>query len=203
MDFLYHRFVPDVVLSPSLTDAAGDPPPPYVRIGPIVRAVCRPSPTSGRPSRILVMLSGSKFGSPVTLARAPAGCTVDIVGRAAPAEGSVPPGLRYLGRVLNTPELAASADLLVVNGGFSAVSEAFVMRKPLIVIPVPNHAEQWVNARTICELGVGMMAREEDLPAAIETALGRFEEFRAAYAALPAAADGAAQAADRILQAVA
>ena len=203
MDFLYHRFVPDVALSPSLTDAAGDAPPPYVRIGPIVRSVCRPSPTSGRPTRILVMLSGSKFGSPVTLEQAPEGCTVDIVGRAAPADGSVPAGLRYLGRVLNTPELAASADLLVVNGGFSAVSEAFVMRKPLIVIPVPNHAEQWVNARTICELGVGMIAREEDLPNAIRTALARFEEFRAAYAALPAPADGAAEAADRILQAVA
>ena len=48
-----------------------------------------------------------------------------------------------------------------------------------------------------------MIAREEDLPNAIRTALARFEEFRAAYAALPAPADGAAEAADRILQAVA
>ncbi len=203
LDFLYHRFVPDVALSPSLTSAAGKPPAPYVRIGPIVRPSCRPSATQGRPSRILVMLSGSKFGSPVTLERAPDGCTVDIVGRAAPANQAVPGGLRYLGRVLNTPELAASADLLVVNGGFSAVSEAFVMRKPLIVIPVPNHAEQWVNARTICDLGVGMMAREEDLPAAIDEALGKIEKFRAAYAELPPAADGAEEAAEQILKAVA
>ena len=98
---------------------------------------------------------------------------------------------------------AVKADMLVVNGGFSAVSEAFVMRKPLIVIPVPNHAEQWVNARTICELGVGMMAREEELEDALTQGLARIESFRAAYARLPNAPDGAEQAARRILDTVA
>jgi UDP:flavonoid glycosyltransferase YjiC (YdhE family) len=77
------------------------------------------------------------------------------------------------------------------------------MRKPLLVIPVPNHAEQWVNARTICELGVGMMAREEDLEDALTQALARIDIFRAAYARLPDAPDGAEQAAGRILEAIA
>jgi UDP:flavonoid glycosyltransferase YjiC (YdhE family) len=149
-----------------------------------------------------MMLSGSRFGSSVNLKRAPANCSVDIVGRATP-DGLVPERCRYQGRVLNTPELAAEADMLVVNGGFSAVSEAFVMRKPLIVIPVPNHAEQWVNARTICELGVGMMAREEELEDALTQGLARIETFRAAYARLPDAPDGAEQAAGRILEAIA
>jgi hypothetical protein len=203
MDFLYHRLVPDVALSPSLAEPPKASPAPYYRVGPIVRPTCKPAATTGRPSRILVMLSGSKFGSPVHLHRAPAGCRVDIVGRSEPANNNVPPGCRYLGRVLNTPELAADADVLVVNGGFSAVSEAFVMRKPLIVIPVPNHAEQWVNARTICALGVGMMAREEEIEDAIDRVLANLESYRAAYARLPPAEDGAAQAAERILKAIA
>jgi hypothetical protein len=201
LDFLYHRMVPDVSLSPRLDPTAEAPPAPYVRIGPIVRPACRPSLTAGPPKRILIMLSGSRFGSPVNLTRAPANCRVDIVGRMAP-DGPVPERCHYLGRVLNTPELAAEADLLVVNGGFSAVSEAFVMRKPLIVIPVPNHAEQWVNARTICELGVGMMAREEELEDALTQGLARIESFRAAYERLPSVPDGAEQAAGRILEAV-
>jgi UDP:flavonoid glycosyltransferase YjiC (YdhE family) len=202
LDFLYHRMVPDVSLSPRLDITAEAPPAPYYRIGPIVRPECRPSLTNGPPTRILIMLSGSRFGTAVHLKRAPANCTVDIVGRAGP-DGSVRERCRYLGRVLNTPELAAKADMLVVNGGFSAVSEAFVMRKPLIVIPVPNHAEQWVNARTICELGVGMMAREEELEDSLLQGLARIESFRAAYARLPGAPDGAGQAAERILEAVA
>ena len=202
LDFLYHRLVPDVSLSPRLDTPAETPAAPYYRIGPIVRPACRPSLTSGPPKRILFMLSGSRFGAAVNLKRAPANCSVDIVGGAAP-EGLVPERCRYLGRVLNTPELAAEADMLVVNGGFSAVSEAFVMRKPLIVIPVPNHAEQWVNARTICELGVGMMADDKDLDDALTRGLARIESFRAAYARLPNAPDGAEQAAGRILEAVA
>ena len=202
LDFLYHRLVPDVSLSPCL-DAPGETPaPPYYRIGPIVRPACRPSLTNGPPKRILIMMSGSRFGSSVNLKRAPANCSVDIVGGAAP-DRLVPERCRYLGRVLNTPELAAEADMLVVNGGFSAVSEAFVMRKPLIVIPVPNHAEQWVNARTICELGVGMMGQDKDLDDALTNGLARIESFRAAYARLPNAPDGAEQAAARILEAVA
>jgi UDP:flavonoid glycosyltransferase YjiC (YdhE family) len=202
LDFLYHRMVPDVSLSPRLDHAAAPPPAPYYRIGPIVRPACRPSLTSGPPKRILIMLSGSRFGTPVTLKRPPADCSVDIVGRAVPA-GPVPDRCRYLGRVLNTPELAAEADLLVVNGGFSAVSEAFVMRKPVIVIPVPNHAEQWVNARTICEFGVGMMASEDELEEALSQGLARIESFRAAYTRLPSPPNGAEQAAQRILEAIA
>jgi hypothetical protein len=202
LDFLYHRIVPDVSLSPRLDMPAEAPPAPYYRIGPIVRPACRPSLTNGPAKRILIMLSGSRFGTPVNLKRAPAGCSVDIVARPAP-DGQVPERCHYLGRVLNTPELAADADLLVVNGGFSAVSEAFVMRKPVIVIPVPNHAEQWVNARTICELGVGMMAREEDLEDTLTKALARIDSFRSAYARLPTAPDGAQQAARRILEALA
>jgi UDP:flavonoid glycosyltransferase YjiC (YdhE family) len=202
LDFLYHRMVPDVSLSPRLDTTGEAPPAPYYRVGPIVRPACRPSLRNGPPTRILIMLSGSRFGTAVNLKRAPANCSVDIVGRAAP-DGPVPDRCRYLGRVLNTPELAAEADLVVVNGGFSAVSEAFVMRKPLIVIPVPNHAEQWVNARTICEFGVGMMAREEELEAALTQGLAQIESFRAAYARLPSTPDGAEQAAGRILEAAA
>jgi UDP:flavonoid glycosyltransferase YjiC (YdhE family) len=202
LDFLYHRMVPDVALSPRLDPTAGEPPAPYYRIGPIVRPVCRPSLTNGPPRRILIMLSGSRFGTAVNLKRAPANCSVDIVGRERP-DGPTPDRCRFLGRVLNTPELAAEADMLVVNGGFSAVSEGFVMRKPLIVIPVPNHAEQWLNARTICELGVGTMASEDDLEDSLLQGLARIDSFRAAYARLPSAPDGAEQAAKRILEAVA
>jgi UDP:flavonoid glycosyltransferase YjiC (YdhE family) len=202
LDYLYHRMVPDVSLSPRLDTTADTPPAPYYRIGPIVRPGCRPSLAHDRPTRILIMLSGSRFGTSVNLKRPPAGYDVDIVGRTAP-DGPVPERCRYLGRMLNTPALAAEADLLVVNGGFSAVSEAFVMRKPLIVIPVPNHAEQWVNARTICELGVGMMAREEELEDALTQGLARIKSFRAGYARLPSAPDGAEQAARRILESVA
>ena len=138
------------------------------------------------------MLSGSRFGVGEPEARAR-----ELQRRHRRRRSTRRPRARAMplpGRVLNTPELAAEADMLVVNGGFSAVSEAFVMRKPLIVIPVPNHAEQWVNARTVCELGVGMMAHDQDRRRA-HPGLARIESSAAAYARLPNAPDGAEQAA--------
>jgi UDP:flavonoid glycosyltransferase YjiC (YdhE family) len=92
--------------------------------------------------------------------------------------------------------------MVVVNGGFSAVSESFSMRKPMVVIPVPHHAEQWVNARTIEHLGVGMSARESDMESALETAVQRVERFHAGYGKIGEIADGAAQAAQLVMSVV-
>jgi uncharacterized protein (TIGR00661 family) len=102
---------------------------------------------------------------------------------------------------METRELLREADLVVINGGFSAVSEIFCMRKPMVVVPVPRHAEQWVNGRTIVKLGVGLMSTEEGLEAAMLEGLARIDDLRAAYARLPPPEDGAAQAAAAIARA--
>jgi UDP:flavonoid glycosyltransferase YjiC (YdhE family) len=94
------------------------------------------------------------------------------------------------------------ADMVVVNGGFSAVSESFSMRKPLVVIPVPNHAEQWINGRTIEHLGVGMSAQEADLEKALAAAAQQVERFHDGYRALGEIRDGAAQAAKLVVSMV-
>jgi uncharacterized protein (TIGR00661 family) len=96
--------------------------------------------------------------------------------------------------------LVRQADLLVVNGGFSAVSEALALKKPMVVIPVPRHAEQWVNGRTIQDLGVGLIGSEETLEDTMVEALDCIGSLRNAYGALPAATNGAAQASELILE---
>jgi UDP:flavonoid glycosyltransferase YjiC (YdhE family) len=73
------------------------------------------------------------------------------------------------------------------------------MRKPLVVIPVPNHAEQWINARTIEHLGVGMRAQEADLEPALAAAARQIERLHQGYRRLGQVPDGAAQAADLIM----
>lgn len=199
-DYLFHRVLPDLVISPRLDPAETTEAGPFRRVGPIVRAACRPEPArSGRPERVLVMLSGSVFGSPVALGRARPGLTIDVVGRPAPRGGPSPEGVFYHGKVRDSLTLMRDADLVVVNGGFSAVSEALFLRKPMVVIPVPRHAEQWANGEGVRRLGLGMVATEEGLEEAIDAALGRIGEFRAAYAALPALVNGAERSAELIL----
>src|SRR5258705_10206825 len=65
--------------------------------------------------------------------------------------------------MMDNIELLAGADGLVINGGYSAVSEAFVLRKPVFVVPVPGHAEQFVNARLVSSLGLGFVATESNV----------------------------------------
>jgi UDP:flavonoid glycosyltransferase YjiC (YdhE family) len=148
---------------------------------------------------VVVMLSGSVFGSPVALGRRRPGLAIDVVGRLAPSGGAVPEGVFYHGKIRDSLTLMRDADLVVVNGGFSAISEALFLRKPMVVIPVPRHAEQWANGEGIRRLGLGIVATEEGLEAAIDAALRRIGEFRAAFNALPALTNGAERAAELIL----
>jgi UDP:flavonoid glycosyltransferase YjiC (YdhE family) len=199
-DYLLHRLLPDLVISPRLDPAETTEAGPFRRVGPIVRAACRPEPArSGRPERVVVMLSGSVFGSPVALGCRRPGLTIDVVGRPAPSGGMIPEGVFYHGKVRDSLTLMRDADLVVVNGGFSAVSEALFLRKPMVVIPVPRHAEQWANGESIRRLGLGIVATEEGLEEAIDAALRRIGEFRAACKALPVLANGAERAAELIL----
>lgn len=203
-DYLYHRAIPDLVVSPRLDPTDGAANGPYHPVPPIVRQPCRPlADKAGPPQRVTIMLSGSVFGSPVRLPRRHAGgdgLRIDVVGRRPPPEGTAPAGVTYHGKLRDSLALMREADLLVVNGGCSAVSEALVLRKPMVVLPVPRHAEQWVNARTVRALGVGITATETALEDAIDTALADIDRLRAGYRALPPFENGAAQAAGLIFR---
>lgn len=197
LDFLFHRLVPDLVISPRLDPADLAEWGPCRRVGPIVRSHCRPCAQNDRPPRrVVVMLSGSAFGSQVDLVHLHPGVVIDVIGRSAPTAGApMPDNITFHGKIRDSAALLAEADLVIVNGGFSAVSEALSLRKPMVVIPVPHHAEQWINGRTITALGVGMSAPESALEKAMEHAMRRIDAFRDAYRVLPECEDGASQAA--------
>lgn len=199
-DRRFHTWMADAVTSPSLDPNLAEVGAPFRRVGPIVRRGVQPRPMSGPVRRLLVMLSGSVFGSPVALSKPLEGVHIDVVGRDRPESVPAVEGIAWHGKVRDNLELLAAADLAVVNGGFSAVSELFCLRTPLVVLPVPNHAEQWVNARTIEHLGVGTIGSDATLTEDIARALPQVEGWREAYAALPEPSDGAGEAATIILE---
>lgn len=49
----------------------------------------------------------------------------------------------------------ASARAVVTNGGFSLISEAVYLRKPICAVPIPAQFEQFLNAAEIEKLGYG------------------------------------------------
>jgi uncharacterized protein (TIGR00661 family) len=53
----------------------------------------------------------------------------------------------------------ASAKAVIVNGGFTVISESLFLQKPVLSIPISNHFEQKVNGMMIRDQGLGMMVK--------------------------------------------
>lgn len=199
LDALYHRLIPDLVLSPALDPSLGPGRGRIRRIGPIVRMGYDPAPVAGTPTRVVVMLSGTVFGTPVKFEDESYPMTIDVIGREAPEGWTPRSDITFHGKIMDTYPLLRDADLAVVNGGFSAVSELFWMRKPMIVVPIPRHAEQWVNARSIVKLGVGRIGKEEDFVHTMVEMFSGLDAYHTAYRAILPPEDGARQAAEAIM----
>jgi len=200
-DYVFHRIVPDLVISPTLDLTMAEVGGNVRRVGPIVRRGLSSVAALSSVSRVLVMMSGSRFGSPVVFRRTTWPFEIDVVGRPAPENWTAGGRIRYHIKLRDNKSLLEAADMVVVNGGFSAVSESFAMRQPLVVIPVPNHAEQWINARTIEHLSVGMSASEDDMEDALDNAARQVQRFHEGYKRIVEIPDGAAQAAQLIMSA--
>jgi uncharacterized protein (TIGR00661 family) len=68
-----------------------------------------------------------------------------------------------------------NADALIINAGFSSISEAVNQKIPALILPVENHAEQWVNALEFARLGYGIRTTQSEI-------LSDFSKFCAQYA---------------------
>jgi UDP:flavonoid glycosyltransferase YjiC (YdhE family) len=165
-DYLFHKKNCDLILSPFplKTPTRHSK---FKRIGLIVRRAVleRASKESSKSSdpqkapRVVFMLSGSVHASNIPFEKFSLPFQVDVVGRSGASNDQV----TYHGRKMDNTQLLSDADVLVINGGYSAVSEAFVLNKPVFVVPVPGHAEQFVNAHLVQDLGLGRIATEANV----------------------------------------
>jgi UDP:flavonoid glycosyltransferase YjiC (YdhE family) len=165
-DYLFHRRFCDLVLSP-FPMRTPTRHPKFRRIGLIVRRAVRELAESAPVNNlspeqlrtVVFMLSGSVHATQVNFDGRKLPFAVEVVGRSGVSRGNV----TFHGRQLNNAALLARADALVINGGYSALSEAFAFRKPTFVLPVPGHAEQFVNASLATDLGLGFHVTENNV----------------------------------------
>jgi hypothetical protein len=202
-DYLFHRFFADLVLSPfprrTVTRHRR-----FKRIGLIVRpeikrlaAQCSVEKTlSPRQIRTVVfMLSGSIHASQVDFDGYQLPFKIEVLGRPGESHGQV----FFHGRQLNNCAFLERADAFVINGGYSAVSECFALGKPTFVLPVPGHAEQFVNASLVEDFGLGFATNEAEV---LHRLQHMYQHDRWDTLGLPPAAfeiDGAQEAAEAIM----
>ena len=204
IDYLFHRRFADLVISPAAkaVPAAHSK---IRRVGLIVRREIQElaagtGKAPQKPARefrnLTFMLSGSVLGRSGNICANDLPYHIAIVGIDGPSNSQV----TFHGKILNNISLLAQADMLLVNGGFSAVSEALALRKPTLVIPVPRHAEQYVNACQVVELGFGAMVGEQEVGPYLRRAYQTNAFVGRAKSQQPVDISGATQAVDIIFR---
>lgn len=178
LDYLYHRVIPSVVISPDLIfEKSKSKIKKINRISPIIRAGINKNSRS----KILkggIMLSGSNFGIKVNLKNNYEELDLEIIGREEPKNWLPKKNINFHGRIKNNINLLNEIDFCVVNGGYSAISELFWAKIPMIVVPVPNHAEQWINAKQIESSGCGLISDENNYENAIPELIKNFTHIK-------------------------
>ncbi len=76
-------------------------------------------------------------------------------------------------------EEVGGASWVLTNGGYTLMSEALYLGKPVFSLPVAWQFEQWLNARYLHDLGYGMMCDDlREFPVKIREFCGQFERYR-------------------------
>jgi uncharacterized protein (TIGR00661 family) len=76
-------------------------------------------------------------------------------------------------------EEVGGASWVLTNGGYTLMSEALYLGKPVFSLPVDWQFEQWLNAYHLQDLGYGLMCEEtRDFNVKIQEFLGRLDDFR-------------------------
>lgn len=191
-DWLQRRY-PDRVICPVLRPVDGLDKK-FVQIPPIVRPGFEPSDDEG--DSVVVVTGGSGIGVQ----------DIDLRGVKYPivTYGSridrLPGHAKQLGFTLEDIGPMRRARVVVVQGGFSSVSEAVALRRPTVVVPIARHAEQHVNAALVEEMGLGLAAEGPDAGRKVNEVLERHAEFAARCRASRLPTDGAAHAARALLE---
>jgi UDP:flavonoid glycosyltransferase YjiC (YdhE family) len=83
-----------------------------------------------------------------------------------PDGGSMPSrsgALTTIQWVVDRFEYLKACDLVVCRGGHNTIMQSICYGKPAMIVPTPNHTEQYVNANRAKELGFAELVHQRDL----------------------------------------
>lgn len=201
LDYLFHLLIPDIVICPIFKKNENSDHSRIKYTTPIIRSGLNIGKQKKHVRNILIMLSGSQFGSDISfLKKLPKfeGIEINVIGK----DGESSDEIHFYGKVFDNRHLIDAADMLVINAGFSAISEAIVLQKPAVVIPIENHAEQLINSLLFEKHKLGLLATQDNAHEKIFELLESFEKFSDAHVRFDSTADGASAAAEFVTEAI-
>lgn len=159
-DYLFHYFFSDIIISPFFNGKNKMISRKIFNCTPIIRR--KLTVNKSKKFKPLIMLSGSSFSSKIIFDKkiSKEFKTINIIGKKQPNSAK---GLKFLGKKRNNINLLNAYNSGIINAGFSAVSEFYLLKKPCVVIPVKGHSEQYFNAKIIENLGLGICSDEKSM----------------------------------------
>ena len=116
-------------------------------------------------------------------------------------------GVRVFGWIDNQDDFIRASDLVVSRAGHGTIMKALVYGKPLVLIPIPDHTEQYANARRAAYLNVAQTIDQNSLNAhtlgsAIQSILnsGEYKRRAAEISVEASSTRGVSRACDLITQ---
>tara|TARA_B100001057_G_scaffold434330_1_gene463897 strand:+ start:5599 stop:6675 length:1077 start_codon:yes stop_codon:yes gene_type:complete len=68
---------------------------------------------------------------------------------------------KYYYKEFDNYKLLKECDIAIINSGYSAISDCINLELPMILIPVKNHAEQYINSKIIEQEKFGIMSSDD------------------------------------------
>ena len=198
LDFYYHRYIPDVVISPTFKGENISFHNNIKRVGPIYRkGLYKKKISNFENINIVFMLSGSEFKTKINFKKINKNFNINIIGNIENKQNI--PNINYLGKVMDNRNYLNNADFCILNSGFSALSEIYYLNIPSVIIPLKNHAEQWTNAKYLENNNLAIIASSHDFEDKLYNLIDKNSNFRKNYSELDCINDGAEQSLNIIL----
>ena len=203
LDYLYHQNVPDLVISPTLFEKYHQKNilknnSKIIRVGPIFREDLQHIKSNDSNPSCLFMLSGSVFSTKVNFREINDKIIINVINKNLD-NNFKQNNINFYTKVKNNIDLINNAQFAVINAGFSAISELFYLRKPMIIMPIANHAEQWTNAKHVEENNIGIIANENNYEKKMFDIIENIDFYKENYSKIILNNDGAMDSAQIIL----
>lgn len=160
-DYLYNIIFHDFILSPNLINKPKYFKKNIYRIPPLIRTKLKIN--NLKIFKPVIMLSGSSFSTQINEKNYQVSefKKLSIIGRY--KKNKINKTFNYLGKLKNNIDVINKYNAAIINAGFSALSEIYLLKKPSVIVPVPNHSEQYLNAKRLEHLGVAIFSKEKDI----------------------------------------
>ena len=196
LDFFYHTKFPNLSISCGITHKETKQFKNFHQISPIYREDLKQKKNSSKKICMIMMSGASNLKKSLDLSF----INDQIIFLNSQSNYSDTKNFKTYSKIHDNLTLLNSADYFIINSGYSAITEAIFMKKPMISIPIENHSEQWLNAKKIEDNNYGLTSSLANLGETYKKFSKNFEEYQNSLMKKKDEINGAEEAASLILE---